>query len=85
MPLREVASWPAWELDLLEHYLAREPAPLEKLEIAIAHLTAHFVNASFKVNTQKKTADMLLFRKAWSAVSDDRYNEVDKQVLAELI
>lgn len=37
--------WPAWELDLIEHYLAKQPAPEERVEIAIARLHQTYLSA----------------------------------------
>ncbi len=44
-PLHEVAAWPEVEVRLLEHYLAKQPAPEERIEIALAQLSAHYLNA----------------------------------------
>jgi hypothetical protein len=84
--LHEVASWPAWELSVLEHYLAREPAPVERVEVMLAQLTAYFVKVhQSKGGSERKISDFLPYLKAWPEESDGRYNEVDKQVLAELL
>ena len=84
--LSEVASWPAWEIDLIEHYLAREPAPIERVEVALAHLAAMYHSAHQKQGApQKKIADFMLYAKAWPAAIDGRYNEIDMQVLQELL
>lgn len=45
-PLHEVAAWPAWEVEVLEQFLAREPAPDQRIEVAIAQLSAIWVNAN---------------------------------------
>lgn len=70
----------------MEHYLARDPAPTERVEVMLAQLTAYFVKANQgKGGGEKKVSDFLLYRNAWPDESDGRYNETDKQVLAELL
>lgn len=67
-PLSEVLSWPLSHLRLIGDYLAREPAPEERIEIAIAQLTAIYVNSKIKAgSTAKKVIDFLLFRDAFKA------------------
>lgn len=84
--LSDVASWPAWELDLLEHYLAREPAPTERVEVALAHLAAMYHSAHLpKGASRKKISDFMLYAKVWPAAADGRYNDLDMQVLQELL
>jgi hypothetical protein len=86
IPLGQVAAWPAWQLDLLETYLAREPAPVERLEVAIARLTAQFVHANQAPNQPTpKVIDFLPYRQAWPEPTDGRYNETDREVLKELM
>lgn len=81
-----MAAWPAWQLDLLEHYLAREPAPAERLEVAIARLTAIFVNSKQEKGAPlKRAVDYMSYLKAWPEVVDGRYNETDREVLKELM
>lgn len=77
--------WPSHDLKLLEHYLAREPAPVERVEVMLAHLTAIFVKAHSSKSVDPKITDFLLYLKAWPEEADGRYNEVDRQVLAELL
>lgn len=81
-----MAAWPVWQLDLIEHYLAREPAPVERLEVAIARLTAIFVNSKQQNGTPpKKVTDYMCYLQAWPEVVDSRYNETDREVLKELM
>lgn len=71
---------------MVEHYLAREPAPIERVEVALAHLASMYHSAHQKQGApQKKISDFMLYAKAWPALIDKRYNEVDMQVLQELL
>lgn len=45
-PLHEIAAWPEVEVRLLEHYLAKQPTPEERIEISLAQLNANFINAN---------------------------------------
>lgn len=79
-PLREVAAWPAWEVQVLQHYLAKQPAPEERLEVVLANLSAMFFNAHRGPGKQPLSADQFLFyRDPWPV-----YSDVDKQALAAL-
>ena len=70
----------------MEHFLAREPSPTERVEVALAHLTSLYVSAhQGKGAPQKRISDFLLYRDTWPASADGRYNEIDKQVLQELL
>jgi len=85
-PLSEIARWPAWELDLLEHYLAREPAPEERIEVSLANLMLMYATVNGKQGAaQKKVTDFLPYLKAWPQPADGRYNPVDMEVLQELL
>lgn len=88
-PLHRVMDWPASEVRLIAAYLAREPAPDERIEIAVAHLSAIYTNAHLqKGSEQKPIADFLLFRKAWTsphATQDGRYSDSDQKMLASLM
>jgi hypothetical protein len=86
VPLSQVARWPAWELDLLEHYLAREPAPEERLEVSLANFMLMYATVNGKQGAaQKKVIDFLPYLKAWPQPTDGRYNPVDMEVLQELM
>ena len=70
----------------MDHYLAREPSPVERVETAIAHLTAIYVNAhQSKGRAPTKISDFLLYRGAWPGQTDGRYSELDRQVLQEFL
>lgn len=86
-PLHEVAQWPAWEVGLLEAFLAESPGPDERIEVAIAHLTAIYVNCHLaKDATPKTIRDFLIFEKRENEPKEveGRYSEVDLQVLSAL-
>lgn len=60
-PVREIASWPAWEVELLEHYLARQPAPEQRIEIALAQLSAMYANRHRDPQKQPKPVEPMQF------------------------
>lgn len=63
----EVAAWPAWEVRLLEQYLAKQPAAEDRIEIAIARLTALFINTKLGPGSkQAETTDYLSYRDPWA-------------------
>lgn len=70
----EVAAWPAWEVRLLEQYLAKQPAPEDRIEIAIARLTAVFINTHLKPGAKAvETADLLAFRDPWAGPPESEF------------
>lgn len=81
----EVAGWPAWELRLLEHYLAKQPAPIERVEVALAHLAAIYVNAHLKPGAKPaEIPDFLPYLKAFEVVKKSRYSDTDMSILKAL-
>lgn len=51
---------------LLAEFFAKEPDPATRIEIAVAQLTACYVNAHRRKGDQPhKVSDFLLFRDAW--------------------
>jgi len=88
-PLHVVNSWPASELRLLSKYLSKCPAPEERIEFALAHLSAIYVNAHRnKAQEAKKIADFMLFADAWredDAPDEQGYSAVDRSILRALI
>lgn len=84
----EVARWPDWERELVEHYLARNPAPEERLEFAIAHLSSIYVAAHQRRDaTAPKLSDFLLFKDAFQSaprISMGRYTDTDQSILEAL-
>lgn len=65
-PIHEVLDWPAWGVALLAEYLAKEPPADERVEIAVAHLAALYVNGHRrKGDPPHPISDFLLFRDAW--------------------
>ncbi len=76
-PPSVVMGWPASDLRLLGEYMDVQPAPLERLEILLAHLGAcHFSTEKRPVATEK----FLLFRNSWRSASS-RYSENDLEIL----
>lgn len=66
-------------------FLAREPAPEQRVEIILARLCAMFATVHGKAGGAPSTAkDFLLYLDAWkeSLADDPRYNEVDREVLS---
>jgi hypothetical protein len=77
----EVAAWPAWEVRLLEQYLAKQPAAEDRIEIAVARLTATYVNAHLREGTKAvETTDYLAYHDPWSkeVVADPEYVNANK-------
>lgn len=51
---------------MLAQYLAKEPAPDERIEAAVAQLATIYVNAHRKKGTAPHSvSDLMLFRDAW--------------------
>jgi len=80
--------WPAWELDLMEHYLAMQPSASDRVEVALATLCAMFANANRGRNgAEAKVTDFLPYLYPWgkpAVVDMSRYNEADQSILAAL-
>lgn len=86
-PVHEVATWPAAEMDLIESFLAREPAPDQRVEIAVARMCELFANAWCRSDGPRVSVmDFLPFLDAWkpSLLTDPRYSEADREVLRVL-
>lgn len=83
MPVHEVARWPAWEIDLLDHYMAKEPPEGFRTEVMLAQIAAILGTVHQKTGSApKKIADMLLWSDVWP---DGRYSEVDQEVMRNLL
>lgn len=87
-PLHEVACWPAEDVRTLDHYLAKQPAPIERVELAVARFTAIYVNAHLaKGATEKETRDFLPYLDPWptlTSVDQGRYSPLDLEILKTL-
>ncbi len=82
-PLHEVAAWPDLHLTLLEHYLSRQPAPEERIEVAVATLCALFRNRHRSENEQAFEVEQFMpYRNPWAEAPADRYSEVDRSFFA---
>lgn len=64
-PVQEVAAWPDAVIVQWAHYLSNEPAPEERLELAVAQLTALLFNVNRGNSQSLGAADFLLFKDAW--------------------
>ena len=72
----EVAAWPAWELDLLDHFLAREPDPMVRVEVALARLMSIYANVHReKGSPQRELAEFMTFAKAWDGITEEEYRQ----------
>src|SRR5690606_6954237 len=72
----EVARRPAWELDLLDHYRAREPAPVTRVEVALARLMAMYANAhKAEGSPDRAIADFMTFSKAWDGITEEEIQQ----------
>lgn len=86
-PLHEVLTWPLWVVRTYAEFLAREPLPEERTEIAVAQLSALFGAVHRQPGTPApRTADYLLFRDVWAPAPDESggYSEVDLQIMRQL-
>lgn len=82
-PVREIASWPAWEVRLLDEFLDKQPAAEDRIEIAIATLCALFFNANRgKAQASRQMKDYLPFLDPWPLPG--RYSDVDREVMKAL-
>jgi hypothetical protein len=86
-PPSEVARWPADDVRLLEHYLAKQPAPIERVEIALARLTAEYVNVHrAKGEELKQPTDFMSFRDPWPVPTEPEpdYRKANRGFLQKL-
>lgn len=78
-----VLAWPAWELDLVREYLARQPAPEERVEILLARLAAMYATVHAKEGAPAaEPAAFLAYLDPWPqgdapAPRAGRYTEAD--------
>lgn len=82
----ELLRWPAWELDLVEHYLAKQPAAEDRVEIAVARMTAIYANAHRgRADAEFGVRDFLPYlNPEWDdkpRFDSSRYNDVDRSFL----
>lgn len=62
---------------MLSQYLAREPAPDERIEYAVAQLAAMYANAHRgKGKPPYKITDFMLFRNAWKTEQEATLSEI---------
>ena len=82
-PLHEVWLWPASDLSLIETYLAHQPSPEERIEIAIANLHATYINAHLRKGAPTvKVKALLPYLDPWRAAEEAaRYSELDREFL----
>lgn len=70
---------------MLEHYLAKQPAPIERVEIGIAHLAAIYVNSHLKPGAKPaEIPDFLPYLKAFEVAKKSRYSDTDMSILKAL-
>lgn len=75
-------KWPAEEVQILEHYLAKQPAAEDRIEVAVASLIAIYVNAHLRDGAAAKSErDFLPYLEPWREVTSD----VDQEVLRALM
>lgn len=75
-PPSEVMCWPQSDIALLKAYLAREPASADRIEIAIAYLTALTANLNRgKDAPARKIEKFMLFRNAWKSKEEQEGQE----------
>lgn len=82
-------QWPASDVARIAAYLAREPAPEERIEFGLAQLAAIYVNANRgKSSPARKVVDFMPFHNPWKsskpAESSGRYSALDLEIMAAL-
>lgn len=81
-------AWPDWEVRLLEEYLAKQPAAGDRIEIALARLTAFYCNAHQREGaTPRETLEFLAYHDPWPVpidVGSGRYSALDLEVMKGL-
>lgn len=82
-----MALWPAWEVDLIETYLDRQPPPEQSASELLAQLCAMYGNVHRAENVPPhKAADFLppadAFAPVLSPPPSQQYSDVDKSFLA---
>lgn len=81
-PVSEVLAWPASHIELLLAFLRVEPSPEDRIEQAIARLTAQHYNRTRQEGEEGKgVADFLPFATAWSAPAP---SALDAQVMGRI-
>jgi hypothetical protein len=84
----EIAAWPASEVRLLEHYLAKQPAPEERVELILARLTSIYINAHLKEGAKpSEPIEHLRFLDPWPEPMDvgvGRYSALDLEIMRGL-
>lgn len=85
-PPSEIARWSADDVDVMQHFLAVEPSPADRVEVAIAQLCSLYVSAHQERGAKPPTIDQfLLFRNAFSVKLDkSRYSDVDLSLMQAL-
>lgn len=76
----EIAAWPAWVIDLLDTFLAREPSEGDRIEIALARQAAMWSS-----DDNAEATDFLPFLNAWSEEEQSgEYSKADLKVINAL-
>lgn len=78
-----IASWPAWEVRLINAYLQKQPAPEERIEIVLAMLCQLYQNRTRgKEEQPKRVKDYLPFIDPWPDESE--YTEGELEIMRAL-
>lgn len=81
-----IASWPAWEVRLINAYLQKQPAPEERIEIVLAMLCQLYQNRTRgKEEQPKKVKDYLPFLDPWPQTGGTEYTEFELEIMRELM
>lgn len=83
-------DWPVSHVRLIATYLSREPAPDERIELALAQIATMYANSHRpKDRPPAKIVDFLAPRDVWKQAaaepSSDRYSESDRLMLSALM
>ena len=74
----EVAGWAAWELDLMDDFLAREPSHLDRIEMGLARLSMQWAGQD-----KPDIAKYLPYLNAWDEVPDPAEPDDDNDELTQ--
>lgn len=78
-PIHEVLTWPAWEIRLYANFLRHEPVVEERIEIALAQLSANYATVHRPEGADPaRLSDYLMYRDVWDL------RDLDQQILEDL-
>jgi hypothetical protein len=79
-----IAQWPAWELDLIDQFLDKEPPVGDRIEYVLARMASMYGTVHSSKGTQVKYTEFLLHHNAWPAPGMEDMSDVDREFLEAL-